>query len=86
MGDPRLSRGDWVVGGSGWVPSVTIMATRCLTSLCEDILRFLRTMGGSSVVAGVSTGILDINTALLYELAFTAMRSVSGYCCEVKQR
>ena len=75
--------GDWVVGGSGWVPSVTIMATRCLTSLCEDILRFLRKKGGSSVVAMVATGILDINTALLYELAFTVMRIVSGLCCKL---
>ena len=31
--------------------------------------------GGSSVVV---TGILDTYTALLYELAFTATRSVSG--------
>ena len=23
MGDPSWSRGDWVVGCSGWVPSVT---------------------------------------------------------------
>ena len=28
----------------------------------------------------------DTHTASLYELAFTAKRSVSGQCCEVKQR
>ena len=33
-----------------------------------------------------TTGIKDTHTASLYELAFTAMRSVSGQCCEVKQR
>ena len=46
-----------VVGCSGWVPSVTIMATRHSTSLCKGILCFLRKKGGSSVVAGVATGI-----------------------------
>ena len=33
-----------------------------------------------------TTGIKDTHTASLYELAFTATRSVSGQCCEVKQR
>ena len=33
-----------------------------------------------------TTGIKDTHTASLYELAFTATRSVSGKCCEVKQR
>ena len=33
-----------------------------------------------------TTGIKDTHTALLYELAFTATRSVSGHCWEVKQR
>ena len=33
-----------------------------------------------------TTGIKDTHTASLYELAFTATRSVSGHCCEVKQR
>ena len=33
-----------------------------------------------------TTGIKDTHTASLYELAFTATRSVSGRCCEVKQR
>ena len=64
MGDPSWSRGDWVVGGSGWVPSVTIMATRCLTSLCEDILRFLRKKGGSSVVARVATVVARVATGI----------------------
>ena len=30
-----------------------------------------------------ATGISDTYTALLYELAFTATRSVSGYCCKL---
>ena len=38
------------------------------------------------VVVMGTTGILDTHTASLYELAFTATRSVSGHCCEVKQR
>ena len=33
-----------------------------------------------------TTGIKDTYTALLYVLAFTAMFSVSGQCCEVKQQ
>ena len=33
-----------------------------------------------------TTGIKDIHTASLYELAFTATRSVPCQCCEVKQR
>ena len=33
-----------------------------------------------------TTGIKDTHTASLYELAFTATRSVSGQCCKVKQR
>ena len=33
-----------------------------------------------------TTGIKDAHTVSLYELAFTAMRSVPGQCCEVKQR
>ena len=33
-----------------------------------------------------TTGIKDTHTASLYELAFTATRSVSGHCCEVKQQ
>ena len=33
-----------------------------------------------------TTGIKDTHTASLYELAFTAMHSVSGQRCEVKQR
>ena len=33
-----------------------------------------------------TTGISDTHTASLYELAFTATRSVSGQSCEVKQR
>ena len=33
-----------------------------------------------------TTGIKDTHTASLYELAFTATRSVSGQSCEVKQR
>ena len=33
-----------------------------------------------------TTGIKDTHTASLYELAFTATRSVSGQFCEVKQR
>ena len=32
-----------------------------------------------------STGIKDIHTASLYELAFTVTLSVSGQCCKVKQ-
>ena len=32
-----------------------------------------------------TTGIKDTHTARLYEQAFTATRSVSGQCCEVKQ-
>ena len=40
--------GAGATGCSGWVPSVTIMETRCLISLCEDILHFLRKKGGSS--------------------------------------
>ena len=32
-----------------------------------------------------TTGIKDTHTASLYELAFTAMRSVSGQSCEVMQ-
>ena len=39
--------------------------------------------GGSSVVARGALAISDTYTALLYELAFTAMRSVSGYCCKL---
>ena len=39
-----------------------------------------------NVVVMGTTGIYDTHTALLYELAFTATRSVSGQCCEVKQR
>ena len=31
------------------------------------------------------TGMYDVNTALLYELAFVVMRIVSGHCCAVKQ-
>ena len=30
MGDPRWSRGDWVVEGSGWVPSNTTMVSEVL--------------------------------------------------------
>ena len=30
-----------------------------------------------------ATGISDTYTALLYELAFTATGSVSGYCCKL---
>ena len=30
-----------------------------------------------------ATGISDTYTVLLYELAFTATRSVSGYCCKL---
>ena len=33
-----------------------------------------------------TTGIKDTHTASLYELAFTATRSVSGQSCKVKQR
>ena len=33
-----------------------------------------------------TTGIKDTHTASLYELAFTATRSVSGQSCDVKQR
>ena len=33
-----------------------------------------------------TVGIKDTQTASLYELAFTAMSSVSGQCCEVKQQ
>ena len=33
-----------------------------------------------------TTCIEDTHTASLYELAFTAMRSMSGQNCEVKQR
>ena len=33
-----------------------------------------------------TTCIKDTHTAKLYELAFRAMRSMSGQCCEVKQR
>ena len=33
-----------------------------------------------------TAGIKDTHTASLYELAFTATRSVSGQSCEVKQR
>ena len=32
-----------------------------------------------------TTGIKDTHTTSLYELVFTAARSVSGQCCEVKQ-
>ena len=32
---------------------------------------------------GATRYIRHIYTALLYELAFTAMRSVSGYCCKL---
>ena len=32
-----------------------------------------------------TTGIKDTYTALLYELAFTAMHSVSGHSCKVMQ-
>ena len=38
------------------------------------------------VVVMGTTGIKDAHTASLYELAFTATRSVSCQCCEVKQR
>ena len=38
------------------------------------------------VVVKGTTGIKDTHTASLYELAFTAMCSVSGQCWEVKQR
>ena len=40
----------------------------------------------TAVVVMGTTGIKDTHTPSLYELAFTAMRSVSGHCCEVKQR
>ena len=40
----------------------------------------------SYVVVMGTTGISDTPTASLYELAFTAMRSVSDQSCEVKQR
>ena len=39
-----------------------------------------------SVVVMRTTGIKDTHTASLYELAFTAARSVSDQSCEVKQR
>ena len=39
----------------------------------------LKEKGRGSVVMGIE----DTYTALLYELAFTAMRSVSGYCCKL---
>ena len=38
------------------------------------------------VVVMGTTGIKDTHTASLYELAFTATRSVSGLHCKVKQR
>ena len=33
-----------------------------------------------------TTGTKDTHTASLYDLAFTATHSVSGQCCEIKQR
>ena len=69
MGDPSWSMDDWVVGCSWWVTSDTLLATRYLTSSCEDMLRSLRKKGGSSVIAGVPQVYqTHIYTALLYEL------------------
>ena len=48
-----------------------------------SMLRSLRKKGGSSVVTGMPQ-VYHSYTALLYELAFTAMRSVSGYCCKLR--
>ena len=39
-----------------------------------------------TVVATGVTGILDTYTALLNDLAFTVMCSVSEYCCNAKQQ
>ena len=41
MGDPSWSMDDWVLKG---VPSDTLLATRYLTSSCDDMFHSLRTM------------------------------------------
>ena len=50
----------------------------------HETVPFTRVNVAALVVMG-TTGIKGTHTALLYELALTATRCVSGQCCEVKQ-
>ena len=67
------------IGGGGCGCGVPVQSTISVTAyvIADHNIKFR--------VASVVMGIEDTYTALLYELAFTATRSVSGYCCKFKQ-
>ena len=55
------------------------MVSEVFDELMQGQLWLLKKKGGSGVVVMGTTGIKDTHTASLYELAFTATRSVSGH-------
>ena len=53
-----------------------------ITPLIGTTVVWITPLIGTTVVR-IASAITDTYTALLYELAFTATRSVSGYCCKL---